>query len=198
MQTMKTRLTRRRFVEALSLAAAGMCLPRVVHANGAVVPLALQSKLVAKVAKYDRNLAPRAQGTVKIHLLELDNAESRGAASRLERAFGHIDNIAGMSVHATRVPFESGSALADRCRDDGASIVFVTPGMDYKIDEIGTALSGVSVLTVGAVPSYVESGTVLGFDLVEGSPKILVHLERARAQQVSFKPALLKLAKIIE
>jgi hypothetical protein len=181
------------------LLAAGLACPRILHAKGVVVPLALQAKLTAKVAKYDRNLAGRsAAGVVKVAILEMDSAESRGAATRLERAFSHIDTVSGMPLSTTRISYDSASALAEQCRQARYSLLYITPGSDSQISKIGAALKGTSILTVGADPSYVASGAVLGFDLLEGSPKILVHLARARAQQVSFVPALLKLARVVD
>jgi len=54
------------------------------------------------------------------------------------------------------------------------------------------------VLTAGAMTEYVSEGIVLGFDLVSGRPKILVHLEQARKQNVVLTAQLLKLAVIVE
>jgi hypothetical protein len=39
---------------------------------------------------------------------------------------------------------------------------------------------------------------VLGFDLVGGKPKLVVHLRRAREQAVELSSQVLKLAKVIE
>ena len=40
-------------------------------------------------------------------------------------------------------------------------------------------------------------GAVVGFDLEEGRPKIVVNLKRAKAQNVDFKAELLKFARIV-
>jgi hypothetical protein len=57
-------------------------------------------------------------------------------------------------------------------------------------------VSNVSLLTVGATPEYVESGIVLGFDLVSGRPKLLINLSQARKQQVDFPASVLRLMKV--
>ena len=54
------------------------------------------------------------------------------------------------------------------------------------------------MLSAGALAKYTERGTVLGFDLVGGKPKLLVHLTRAKRQQVELSSAVLKLMRVIE
>ena len=54
------------------------------------------------------------------------------------------------------------------------------------------------MLSVAADPGEVPKGIVLGFDLVSGKPKIVVHLGQAKKQEVSFKAEFLKLAKVLE
>jgi hypothetical protein len=53
-------------------------------------------------------------------------------------------------------------------------------------------------LTVAAIPDYVELGVVLGFDVLSGRPKLLVHLGQARRQHVDLRADLLKLARVFE
>ena len=60
------------------------------------------------------------------------------------------------------------------------------------------ALRGTDVLSSAAIPGYVESGAVLGFDVTSGRPRLLVHLGQAREQHVSFDPAFLRLAQVVD
>jgi hypothetical protein len=62
---------------------------------------------------------------------------------------------------------------------------------------VAKALAGVDVLTVGATAAHAERGAVVGFDLEEGSPKIVANLAQAKAQNVAFRSELLKLARIV-
>ena len=45
---------------------------------------------------------------------------------------------------------------------------------------------------------HVPKGAVLGFDLVSGKPKLLVHLTQAKKQNAAFKAEALKLMKVFE
>jgi hypothetical protein len=70
--------------------------------------------------------------------------------------------------------------------------------MPSMIEGIRDALSGISVLSVGAVADYALRGAVLGFDLVSGKPKIVCNLTQAKKQDVAFKAEVLKLMRVIE
>jgi hypothetical protein len=74
--------------------------------------------------------------------------------------------------------------------------VYLTPGFDDDVPRIGASLRGVDVLSLGAVPDYVSQGVVLGFDLESGKPKILINLDQAKQQNVSFPADVLRLMKV--
>jgi hypothetical protein len=63
---------------------------------------------------------------------------------------------------------------------------------------MATALVGVDVLTAGATRSFVREGIVVGFDLVGGKPKLLVHLGQARKQNVKLTARFLNLVEVVD
>jgi hypothetical protein len=163
------------------------------------VPVQLQAELVAKVASYDRNLAARAGD--RVHVLIVVNAKSDASqsfAKHMTSALGGVDKIGGLPHDETTAPFGGAKALADACRAKKISIVYLAPGLADEVPGIRSALDGVNVLSVAADAGEVAKGIVLGFDLVSGKPKIVVHLGQAKKQDVSFKAELLKLAKVHE
>lgn len=176
--------------------------PRLAMAtaeSGVVVPVGLQVKLLAKVATFDRNMTKRAAGSVRVLVSQRPgDAESARTASRLQRALRDAGSIVGMPVAVSVEDFAGAAALASRCRSGEISIVYVTPGLGGAMLDVAAALEGLSILSVAAVPEYVHDGTVLAFDLIEGKPKILVHLGRAKAQMVDFKASFLRLAKVVD
>jgi hypothetical protein len=163
------------------------------------VPVALQAELVAKVASYDKNLAARAGD--KVHVLIVVNAKSDASnsfAKHMTSALGGVDKIGGLPHDETTAPFGGAKALADTCRAKRIAIVYLAPGLADEVPGIRSALDGVNVLSVAADAAEVQKGIVLGFDLVSGKPKIVVHLGQAKKQDVAFKAELLKLAKVQE
>jgi hypothetical protein len=186
---------------ALVLGALASCLfaSHAAIADEVAVPVALQAELVAKVAAYDKNLPTRAGD--RVHVLIVVNAKDDGSnrfAKSMESALGGVGKIAGLPLDVSIAPFAGARALADSCRAKKIAIVYVAPGLAEETGNIRTALDGVSVLSVAAVATEVSKGIVLGFDLVSGKPKIVVHLGQAKRQDVAFKAELLKLARVLE
>jgi hypothetical protein len=185
------------------MAAAGLaCVLSAASAAWAqeiVVPVQLQAELVAKVASYDKNLPARAGNLVRVLIVvKAGDDSSTRFGNHMESALGGIDRIGGLPHEQATATFASARAIADACRSKRISIVYLAPGLGEEVAGIRAALDGVNVLTVAAVASEVPKGIVLGFDLVSGKPKIVVHLGQARLQDVQFKAELLKLAKVIE
>jgi hypothetical protein len=190
-----------RFARATSVLACAVVLlaPATSLGDEVAVPVALQAELVAKVASYDKNLAARAGD--KVHVLIVVNAKSDASnsfAKHMTSALGGVDKIGGLPHDETTAPFGGAKALADACRAKRIAIVYLAPGLADEVPAIRSALDGVNVLSVAADAAEVQKGIVLGFDLVSGKPKIVVHLGQAKKQDVAFKAELLKLAKVQE
>jgi YfiR/HmsC-like len=170
----------------------------LAHAEDVAVPLPMQVQLFSSVVDYDKGFAERAKGKVKIVLLTSKNPDSGRAATQVQAALGRLTQIGGQPHEESTVRFESGAALANLCRSNGISAVFLMPGFQSEIADIKHSLEGVNVLSVATIGSYVQQGVVLGFDVISGKPKLLVNLTQARAQKVAFKAELLKMVKVIE
>lgn len=166
------------------------------QAERVAVPLDVQAKLLAKVARYDKNLKRRADGTVRIVVLERDDDASKRASAQLLRELGAIDEIGELPVEVRVLGYSGPEALAQAVREKKLSIVYVTPGFAQEVPKIAEALSGVDVLSVAAVDNYVDDRIVLGFELIGGKPKLLLHLPQAKSQHVEFSSSVLKLMKV--
>ena len=163
------------------------------------VPIELQAELLAKVAGYDRNMAVRAGDRLQVLLLtNAADAESTRFAARMQLALSSIGQISGLPHDERVAPFTSAADLVQQCRARRIAIVIVAPGLGDQVATIRDALSGVDILTVASVPDYVQQGVVLGFDVVSGKPKLLVHLTQARRQHVELRAEVLKLMRVFE
>jgi hypothetical protein len=166
-------------------------------ASDSTVPANLQAELIAKLGTYDRNFARRAGEVAQVLIvIRKGNPRSEVSAATIRSALARVDRIGGLSHEETIVEFSTAAAIAKRCRDEGAAILYVTPGLDAEVANLRAALSGVSVLSVSAIPELVPKGIVLGFELVSGKPKIVLNLPQARRQDVDFEAGVLKLMKV--
>jgi hypothetical protein len=169
------------------------------RAEDVAVPIALEAQLLAKVASYDRHFVDRAAGSAKILLLvKPGNSQSSRTAAEMQRELGSVSQIAGLPHEEIVASYTDGASLKAACERDHIAVVFFGPGFADDIEAIRAALEGVDVLTAAAVPDYVPKGIVLGFDLVSGKPKLLVHLTQARIQHVDFSSSVLKLMRVYE
>jgi hypothetical protein len=192
-ERLRRRLTRR----ALVLAAAVFTLTSLAGAGSVQVPFSVQADLIAKVASFDRNFAARAGARALVLVMQMPNdAESAAAALELKNALSRVDLVGDRPHEEQIVAYSSSVALAEMIKARKPAIIYFGPGFGKELTAIRNSVSNVSLLTVGATPEYVESGIVLGFDLVSGRPKLLINLSQARKQQVDFPASVLRLMKV--
>jgi len=182
---------------ALSLFALLLSLTRDAHAQGMAVPPSTQAELLSKLAGFDRNFAVRAGNKAVILLVAMPgNSESMRAALEMKAALGRQQKVGDLPHEEHIVTHSSADSLVETVRARKAAIVYFGPGFEKQVPALSSAFSSVNVLTVGANPAYVPAGIVLGFDLVSGRPKLLVHVLQARKQHVSFPASVLNLMKV--
>jgi hypothetical protein len=163
------------------------------------VPVGLEVQLLAKVASYDKHMAERAGDRLHIPILtKAGNPDSVRAAAQMQTELGGMGPIDGRAHDEIVFPYGGGKGLAEACRSKRAAIVLVTPGFADDVGTIRQALDGVDVLSASAIADYVPKGVVLGFDLVEGKPKLLVNLSQAKRQKVDLASEVLKLMRVYE
>lgn len=193
-------MRRRGLLSALSLLVASGFWGQSSRADEEVaVPVPLQMELLLKVASYDKNLPARAPDVVRLLILVKPGSTNGSHVAQLAARQLSGKALAGRTLEPSTQPFADAGALAQKVKEQRIAIVYLAPGFDAnELGAIAKALSGLSVLSVGALSRFVQAGTVLGFDLISGKPKLLIHQKRALAQGVEFSSQVLKLAKVIE
>jgi hypothetical protein len=197
---MARRLSRRSTLGAIVALISATVLSRRASAEEVAVPVPLQIELFAKVAAYDKNLPARAGAAVRVLVLsKSSDPDSERFAQQAKNQLEKKNTIAGLPVEVSSLGFSDAAALAKHVKSKRIAAIYLSSGFaSAEIVTLAKALEGVSVLTAGAVPKQVSAGVVLGFDLVGGKPKLLVHLKQAKKQKVELSSKLLKLVKVIE
>jgi hypothetical protein len=169
------------------------------HADETRIPARLQAELLAKVAAYDGRFAARAGQLATVLILVAEGvADSERFGAQIRAELSKQAKLGGVEHMEEIVHFSSPGELAALCRQRRAALVYLAPGLSQFTERIADALTGLDVLSVSAVPDDVSRRIVLGFELVSGRPKLLVHLGQARLQNVAFKPELLRLARVFQ
>lgn len=186
------------FVAAALLAS--LSWGRMSDAEAESVPIGLQVQLLAKVASYDRNLAERSGGHVRVAVVTRPgNADSERATAQLLAMLRQTPSIGGFPHEDVAVKFTTADALAASCRSEHFSVVYFTPGFQDDLGALRAAFNGVNVLTVASVAAYVPSGgAVLGFDAASAKPKLLFHVTQARLQNVAMSTEVVRLMTVFE
>jgi hypothetical protein len=162
------------------------------------VPLRLQVDLLNRVLPYDRNFASRVHSELKIAIItDSGHIDSTRIGAEMLAEFHERPTLGGVRQHASRITFTSTQTLVDECRQQRVGLLYVTPGVRTPIGPLATALHGLGVLTVAAIPEQVRQGLVLGFAVRSGKPRLLVNLTQARQQQVNFRADFLRMAEVV-
>jgi hypothetical protein len=166
-------------------------------ADGVGVPPTIQAQIISKVPAYDRGFKARAGDRVHVLIVsQPKSAESVRVANYVKAALEEQDEIAGLPHDVTVSAYEGAPALVEEVRRQKITVLYVTPGFYSELGAICDATAPLGALTVTAVPEYVRRCVVLGFQVVSGKPKLLVHLEQAKKNGIRFSSELLKLAKV--
>lgn len=181
---------------ALALVCCPLCQLSAADVN---VPVSVQADLVSKVPTYDRSFRERAGN--RVHVLVLSNSSSRDStriANFIQAALAREEAIGGLPHDVSVSSYSSASALSAECKKRSISILYVPPGFDSELDTICAAVQPFGVMTFTGVPDYVRRCIVVGFELQEGRPKLLVHLGQAKKSGIRFSSGLLRLARVYQ
>lgn len=200
----RTRPIRARRAAALVLLAGlSAALADVRIAAGAepmAVSAEVQVPIFLKALAYDRNLVEKARGDILIGLLFVpDDVESEVAArsvAKLMAAYPTGD-IIDLPVFYRMIPYRDSTDLAQIIRDEWVDVLYVAPGVREDLDAVLTVVSGLKVLSMTGVTTYVDHGVSLGVDDHEGHAQIVVNLASAESAGSKFAGSFLSLCRVI-
>lgn len=158
------------------------------------IPGTLLAQLTYKVSTYDRNHSERRKTRPRTLVVQKANDE-RSARTATHVAHDLASTEAGGPVDV--VTFTSAADLAQAVKTRDVSLVVLAGGLEDDMPAIAAAFAGMDVLTIGTTGTLAERGAVVGFEVREGKPKLVVNLRAARVQHVALRPELLGLARIV-
>ena len=192
-------LTRSKLISGTFALALGGVIGWPRRGFAASPPTALQAQLIGRLAAFDRSFAARAGAVAKVAFQhKAQDAESASITNAVAKATAALADIGGLRPEVSVSELGDPAKLAARCTNEHLGLLYFGPGTELDMPAVAQALAGVDILSVGASGAHAERGAVVGFDVEEGRPRIVVNLRAARAQKVSLRPELLKLARVID
>lgn len=173
-------------------------LATVPARDEAVVPAVLQAELLARMLRYDRAFQVDAGARVSVLVVHRTSAQSESVGRQLAAALGTVDTVGGIAHQEVLVPFSTVDALVKTVETTGSRVVVFAPGFAADARAIVDALDGRKLMTVSSTPRGVEEGLVLGFDLVDGKPRMLFNLTSSRRQKADFRAEVIKLMTVVQ
>jgi hypothetical protein len=189
----------RRTYPTLRLVCAVLLVSLYAVADEPAVPMQLQVDLTVKVIEYAQQPPIRSADMVRIGVLvKPSSAQSMRFGAELKAALDRVDTIAGLPHEQSTIEWASVMSFVEEAQKRKLSVAYLAPGLDGEVPAIARALSGMPLITVAATDSYVQSGAIVGFELVSGHPKLVFNRGQARQQNVAFGSAVMKLMRIVE
>ncbi|MBL8955743.1 MAG: DUF4154 domain-containing protein [Myxococcaceae bacterium] len=159
------------------------------------LPLALQVQLLQKTSAYITSLQPGEGGKVKVLVVYPGEKPSRAS----ETVANTINQAGQLGRHPAEAKTAPLANLKATLAAEKPQMLWVSPEADDKgVTAVMEAVGSSNIVTVSAVAAHVRQGVILGFDVLEAKPRILVHLKQARAQSVVFLSGLLTHSVIVE
>jgi hypothetical protein len=163
------------------------------------VPIRLQVSLLDRVIPYDRNFAVRVHGQLAVAVVvDEGSMDSVRIGALLLGVLSGLDSLGSYPFAVTRVKFAESAGLAEECKRLRAGVVLLTPGLREPITRLASSLAGLRALTVGTLADDAALGTILGFAVRSGKPRVLVNIGQARAQEVDFRADFLRMAEVVK
>jgi hypothetical protein len=166
------------------------------------VPAAAQASILLKVLSYDRKLATRATGVVKIALVfrpgdPASEATRQSIGNAFDEAVAHF-NVGGMAVKTAAVPFSAIAKLEADLVKEKATAVYLCEGLSDEIASIIKMTQSHSILSLSGSDAYVKSGASVAVARRGTRPAIVINLKSSRAEGADLDSSLLRLAEIVE
>lgn len=159
------------------------------------LPLPMQVQLLQKTSAYITSLVPGESGKVKVLVVHPGDKAPR-FAEQLVESLNKLGQLGKHPAEAKPVPLAGVKAALGV---EKPQMLFLSPDLDEKgVASVLEACGTASIVTVSPTQAHVKQGVILGFDLQEAKPRILVHLKQARAQSVVFLSGLLTHSVIVE
>lgn len=159
------------------------------ESDGPDVTASHKTKIFLTALSFSRGLAALAQGGDKLTVLLVGSCDTADEMSATEGK-----KVSGLTLHYERIAAGDGAALEKKggtgiaffCDDSRAAANTLQPGEGRKW------------LTLADRPDMVETGSLLGVEVRNGRPTLLLNGSLAKAAGIEFDPRFYTFARVIK
>lgn len=177
----------------------GRCL--TFAAQEIPVPVELQYQLFLKILDFDRNLKTRVGEEIVFGIAyQKTFRESADTKDELVKSIqrSSLKEINSLPIRFFLVELKGENDLADALAKEKINILYITPLRAFDIRAFANVCQAKQIMTLTGVPSYMDLGISIGFEVKGQSPEIVINLQSAKAEGMDFSSRLLQLARVIE
>jgi hypothetical protein len=162
------------------------------------VPVSLQLPLILKILTYDRNLATRSRGELRVAVV-VAAGEAVGARAEIAEGFRALADhtVRGLRLRTAVVEYASEAQLEAALRAGQVTVVYVAPGNAGHLDVLVRVARAQQIVTTTGVPEYVAQGIAVGIGVQQDRPQILINLAASRSAGRDFDASLLRIVRIV-
>jgi hypothetical protein len=179
----------------LMVALAALLVASIALASPNLVPGPLRAAIVVRAAGYESGFADRSGGAVLAVVVGKSGKSSQDGKA-MAAVFSKLlkkTRIAGRQTRVVQVVHESDSNTASKLNDVGAEVVYLASGLEGSAGAVAKKRR----IVVCSHGSQVAKGCALGVELAGDKPRLVVNLKHAKAAGLRFRPALLRLARVV-
>lgn len=165
-----------------------------------MVRVDLQVNLFMKILKYDRNLSRRGEGGIKIGVLyNPADKKSTNLATQFENEFNLLSNKTINDIPVFLVTVKGLSELPKAIENYKLNTLYISSGFDDNIGQVMEVCVENKLLTLTAVPKYVEqNGVAVGLGSKKDKPEIIINTNSSKEAGADFSVDILKLSRVIK
>ncbi|MFO0579256.1 MAG: YfiR/HmsC family protein [Polyangia bacterium] len=159
----------------------------------------LAAQLFLKILCYDRNLPVRSSGRLVLAILyRPGHPESERIRASVQAAFQSRASkfpVQGRTVSVIAIAFDA-KLLLKQLQSAGATLLYVTPGLDDPTGAVGAAAQALQAPTLTGRRSLLDGGLALAVVAMDDKPGIVINLPVARSLGMDLDPNLLRVAEV--
>lgn len=164
------------------------------------LPIEHQFQTMLKVVAYESRLNAPDVNEINIGVIYVDNPVSANTKADFMKIFQTlpVQAIGQKKLNVIEIYLQDMEQLKQIIAQKNINVLYITPGMDSYLKPLKDLTVEKSLVTITGVPEYVNSHFIMvGLNVENQKPKILVNMELSKMSGAKFSANFLKFCDLI-